>query len=284
MARKLSIKIADVSISIEGDTDWGIPPAYRPFISADHTADITLCLKRKSHNKFEAEKVFDCPPIWTLYRQNGISLIRIFNELSGLRRTLVLPRHLGKADLYFAEDCNRFVDPFFGPSMELLLLSYLAKGKGIIIHGCGMARKGRGVLFVGESGAGKSTLARMWDGEEGVEILSDDRTIVRRKGRDFWVYGTPWHGDAPFGSPRGVRLESIFFLRHARENSVKEISGSLPVSQLLTCSFPPLWDPQAMDVVLELFTELTARVPCRQLRFTPDRTVLEFINGLVESS
>ena len=77
--------------------------------------------------------------------------------------------------------------------MELLLLSYLAKGRGIIIHGCGIARKGKGVLFVGESGAGKSTLARMWDEEDGVEILSDDRTVVRRKGREFWISGMWLH-------------------------------------------------------------------------------------------
>ena len=35
-------------------------------------------------------------------------------------------------------------------------------------------------LFVGHSGAGKSTTTRLWTAREDVEVLSDDRIIVRR--------------------------------------------------------------------------------------------------------
>ena len=49
------------------------------------------------------------------------------------------------------------------------------------MHGCGIVRAdGTGNLFVGHSGAGKSTTTRLWTEVEDVEVLSDDRIIVRR--------------------------------------------------------------------------------------------------------
>jgi hypothetical protein len=282
MSKELKITIGDVSISIEGDaqiSDWEIAPAYLPFIAPGGT-DISLRLHQGVPDTMAGEKVFDCPPIWTLYRQNGASVIKIFQELSDLERTLVLSSHLEKADLYFADKSGPFLDPFYGPTMELLMVNYLAQGRGVIIHSCGIASNGGGILFVGESGAGKSTLARMWDQENGFDVLSDDRTIVRKKGDQFWMYGTPWHGDAKFGSPRGVRLERIFFLRHGQKNSIKEIKGIDPVSQLLTCSFPPYWDPQGMAFTLEEFTDLTAHIPCQELAFKPEKSALDLVERI----
>ena len=135
---------------------------------------------------------------------------------------------------------------------------------------------------MGESGAGKSTLATMWDQENGVDILSDDRVIVRKQGREFRVYGTPWHSEAAFGSPREARLERIFFLSHGQENSVKDMTGLDPVSHLLTCSFPPLWDHQGMEFALEFFSQLAAHVPFQQLSFKPEKSALALVKKVTK--
>ncbi len=223
MSRKIStIKIGDVAISIEGQVSGEIAPAYLPFIG-EGKIDISLRLHR------------------------GIPDL-VVEEKGELQRTLFLPHHLKHADLYFADNCTRFTDPYFGPTMELLLMHYLAQARGVILHACGIIIEDKGILFVGESGAGKSTLARMWDQENGVDILSDDRIIVRKQGREFRVYGTPWHGEAAFGSPREARLERIFFLSHGQENSIKEMTGLDRVSHLLTCSFPPCGTPKGWNL------------------------------------
>jgi len=279
MSENLAFKIGDVAISIEGEVSGEIAPAYLPFMGRGET-DISLRLHKGIPEMVVGEKVFESPPIWTLYRENGKSVIKIFPEMADLKRTLFLPRHLRHADLYFADDFIRFIDPYFGPTMELLLIHYLAQGRGVILHACGIVIEDRGVLFLGESGAGKSTLARMWDQENGVDILSDDRVIVRKKGREFRAYGTPWHGEAAFGSPREARLERIFFLRHGQENSVKDMKGLNPVSHLLTCSFPPLWDSQGMEFVLEFFSQLATQVPCQELTFRPEKSALALVKNI----
>jgi hypothetical protein len=277
--KKVAIRIADVAISIEGEVSGEIAPAYLPFVCQGKN-DISLRLHRGIPNISVGEKVFDSPPIWTLFRANGSSVIRLFPEIGDLQRILLLPHHLKQADLYFADNCTRFMDPFFGPTLELLLMHYLAEEQGVILHGCGIEIEDIGILFLGESGAGKSTLARMWDQENGVDILSDDRVIVRKRGNEFRAYGTPWHGEASFGSPREARLERIFFLSHGKENSFKEMKRLDILSHLLTCSFPPLWDSQGMELVLDLFNQLATQVPCQELSFRPEKSALALVKKI----
>ncbi|UCF01982.1 MAG: hypothetical protein JSV14_16780 [Deltaproteobacteria bacterium] len=286
MSKSLTFRIANISISIEGEvveSDLNIPSAYRLFV-ANGKVDIRLRLHREEPDIPFQEKVFACPPVWTLFRHNGISIIKLFATRPDLKRTLVLQPGIERADLYFANGSDRFLDPFHGPTMELLLVNYLARGRGVIIHGCAVDLDGRGLLFVGESGAGKSTLARMWDQEKGVEVLSDDRTIVRKQEDEYWMYGTPWHGEAQYGSPRALRLERIFFLRHGPDHSIKQITGIEAVSKFLTCSFPPYWNPQAMEFTMELFSDLTAHIPCEQLTFKPERSIVNLIEKTINQS
>lgn len=68
-------------------------------------------------------------------------------RLDDLKRTLFLPHHLEQADLYFADDCIRFIGPYFGPTMELLLIHYLAQEWGGILKACGIVTKDRGFFW-----------------------------------------------------------------------------------------------------------------------------------------
>jgi hypothetical protein len=277
--KNVTIRIADVAVSVEGEVSGEIAPAYLPFVCQGKN-DLSLRLHRGIPDIEVGEQVFASPPIWTLYRENGKSLIRLFPEMADLQRTLLLLPHIQHADLYFADNCTRFIDPYFGPTMELLLMHYLAEGRGVILHGCGIVIDDRGILFLGESGAGKSTLARMWDLENGVDILSDDRVIVRKEGREFRAYGTPWHGEAAFGTPREAKLQQIFFLSHGKENFFKEMKRLDILSHLLTCSFPPLWDSQGMELVLDLFNQLATQVPCQELSFRPEKSALALVKKI----
>lgn len=283
MSSNLTFKIADTIVSLQRDTPAGemdIPTAYCPFVATGE-ADVVLRLHSAAANFPFGEKVFDCPPIWTLYRQNGKSVIKLFTGMDGLERTLVIQAQSKQADLFFTGESALLPDPFHGPTMELLLVNYLAWQRGIIIHSCGIARQGRGMLFMGESGAGKSTLARLWGRQKGVEVLSDDRTVVRKKNGHSWIYGTPWHGEASYGSPQTVRLERTFFLRHSAKHSIKQMTRTEAVSRFLTCSFPPYWDRAGMEFAMEFFGDLAARVSCEELTFRPEKSVVDFIEGAI---
>ena len=286
MANSIKLNIGDVSISIAGSSrinDWEIAPSYFPFI-CEEKPDIRVNMRRGTPDGKATRKFFGSYPIWDLYRSNGNSVIKFYDEMTGLARALAFETHLKEADLFFPDATDQFIDPFYGPVLELLMINYLAQFRGAVLHSCGIKSGDNGLLFVGESGAGKSTLTRLWNQAADVEILSDDRTIVRKKDGDYWMYGTPWHGEAKFGSPQSVKLDRIYFIQHGAANSVRTIKGAEPVQNLLTCSFPPYWDSEGMEFTIDLFSDLTATVPCYELFVKPDMGVVEYINAHGEES
>jgi len=279
MSKDIKIRVGAELVYIGGyprTRGQHIPAAYLPFVS-DGKADLSLRFLRGEPEFADEQKRFESTPVWTLYHSNGTRIIKIYEKIPGVRRILVLHSGLSTADLYFPFSTDIAVDPFSGPTLELLMINYLAQGRGVIVHACGIEKEGEGFLFIGESGAGKSTMANLWNTDGGIEILSDDRIIVRKSAEGFRMYGTPWHGEAHFVSPRAVKLKEIFFLRHAGQNEIHPLNSVEAVQQLLKCSFPPFWDAGGMEFALELFSDLSAAVPCYQLDFKPDRSAIDYI-------
>ena len=279
MPEKVNITVGGITIGISWQgqpRDLNIPIAYRPF-TAGEDPDIRLELHMGLPEFWIGEMIFDSAPVWSMHRNGNDYAIKISHNHPDLKRILFLPADYKTARLYLVGPEGRFLDPFFGPAMELLMINYLSRGHGVIIHACGIDLNGKGLLFAGESGAGKSTIAGLWNQQDGIEVLSDDRTLVRQIDGEFKMFGTPWHGEAKFGSPGGIKLENIYFLRHNPENVIRLLSPPEWVQKFLQCSFPPYWNAGDMEYTLALFEELATSVACQELLFSPDESVLKMI-------
>ena len=231
------------------------------------------------------ECLFDSGGPWRLYRHDDGFLFRFFASTFGARpyKTARFAPDFSRGHItldrdFFARASS--VDPLAYPLDELLVIALLAQGRGLEIHGCGVAdRDGRGYLFVGQSGAGKSTMARLWTGEPGAVILSDDRTVIRRHGDEAWMYGTPWHGEAPLASPSRVRLDALFFLCHADLDELREVGRADAVARLFAASFPPFHDARGVAFSLDFLESIATRVPCQELRFVPGAGVVTLLRS-----
>ena len=136
---------------------------------------------------------------------------------------------------------------------------------------------GRGHLFLGHSGAGKSTTARLWLSHRGVQILSDDRIILRAHGEKVFMYGTPWHGDAGIAEAERWPLDGIFVLAQAPANALRPLSRTEASAELYARSFVPHHSSDAVAFILELFSRITTQVPCFEFSFVPDFTAVEVL-------
>jgi len=165
--------------------------------------------------------------------------------------------------------------PLAFPLFHLLMISRLAQGLGLLVHASGVDDNGRGYLFPGRSTYGKTTMARLWKGQ-GV-ILNDERVVLRKRGRRFWIYGTPWHGECDSVAARGVPLEKIFFLHHDEQNRARSLKGVAAASALLPRCFLPMWDEAGMRFTAQFSAEVALGVPCYDLGFVPDSKVLDFV-------
>ncbi|MEA3432198.1 MAG: hypothetical protein U9R01_05945 [candidate division WOR-3 bacterium] len=253
---------------------------YRDFIT-NHEPDVTLQVHYGQIPKSKSEKdIFDAGTTWSMFQSNGKYILEDTNRIA------ILEPDFKCGKIYTKESRGKTILPLSYPLDEVLMINLLAKAQGILIHACGVISKGQGLLFAGSGGVGKSTMASLWkkapapdhrsQGQR-ANILSDDRIIIRKMDRRFWVYGTPWHGDAKVCSPEKAPLEKIFFLKHAKNNTTKKIAPMEATSRLIVCSFPTFWNKKGMEFTLKFCAELAEKVSCYELGFVPDESILEFV-------
>jgi len=279
MQKELKLGIAGIIISVmfeDKNQRFGIDESYKCFATISKPA-VTLYAHYGHFPKSKlGEKIFDTGTTWSFYQSNGKYILKTSSKI------VILKSDFKSGDIYIQAQRtkNKREYPLSYPLDEILMINLLAaQEQGVMIHSCGVSSKGEGLLFAGTSRSGKSTMANLWKREKDATILSDDRIIIRKIDRRFWLYGTPWHGDAKMSSPERAPLENIFFLKHAENNSIKRISPVETISRLVLCSFPTFWDKEGMAFTLKFCAELAQKIPCYELGFVPNESVLDFVRG-----
>jgi hypothetical protein len=227
--------------------------------------------------------IFDTGSVWRLEESGDSRLLTFRSPLfgpdpylmvefdrdyqRGYGETLVGGPHLGQGELH----------PFVYPFDEVVFLARLARGRGVLVHGCGLVHDGDGILFLGTSGAGKTTTAGLWRDRAGVTILSDDRIVIRAGEGGFRIYGTPWHGEGGWEAPGSAPLRAVFLLDQAPRNRIEEASPSAAVAQMMVRAFPAMWDQQGLEFAVRLLAAIAERLPVRWLRFLPDATAVDYV-------
>jgi hypothetical protein len=181
--------VGAVSVQVVGECrdDVALLPSLLPFSVETDTSEINIRVEwMPALERTSGRRLFDSDSTWCLSEcEEGFQFdfaAPLFGERNYKR--LVVDNCFTKATLQMSEEC--FADlPSPAASLEypvdeLLIMYRLTQEPAIELHGSGIVRaNGEGNLFVGHSGAGKSTTTRLWTDREEVEVLSDDRIIVR---------------------------------------------------------------------------------------------------------
>lgn len=293
--------VAGIHVDVWGDAPElvEIGPQLLPFASdADLGQDIAVQVEwRPTIAPSRARELFHSGCLWSVHEFGDGFLFDFTTEHLGRRpyKRLLVDRDFREARIILNRECLTANDASRAleyPLDELLVTHYLSLGRGVELHGCGLLRgDGESFLFVGHSGAGKSTTARLWTSHLPVEVLSDDRIVVRpfspavpAKGvghecpaHTFMMHGTPWHGEAAFASPGRAPLRRIFLLEHGAENRIESLSRSAAVGELLARSFTPFYQPRFVDPVLALLDQIVESLPVYRFQFVPDQSAVERI-------
>ena len=282
---RLEIGGVVLTVGLNGDGDgFKMAHVYRSFLS-DGRSEAAFSVQYGSLPDLKsAMKVFDSGGSWKLYRDDGRWWFALQSPALGPEpyQIAVIDADFRRGDIYTAREFDHISSPYpLGyPLEELLFVNLLSLGRGVLLHACAVSDSGCGFVFAGTSGSGKSTVADLWKDQEGVTILSDDRVIVREEEGRFWAYGTPWHGDVNLCSPERAPVDRIFVLRHGGENSAVPLEASTALTSLLVRSFPTYWNPEGMGFILEFLGRMSRAVPCYDLGFVPDRSVIDFVRTI----
>lgn len=280
------LRIGDIGVALRCDESamtFAISGAAQRFLSGGSAADATVTAAWGDLSQpASGDEIFDSSGLWKLYGEDGDYVFRFTAPAYGehpYKQARFNPDFTrGEVTLhapYF--DRRQPAFPLEYPLDELLLTNLLARGRGVEVHALGIRDvDGRGYLFLGHSGAGKSTTARLWE-DTGVLILSDDRIILRSIGGKVWMYGTPWHGEEELAAAERTQLTHVFVLGRGAANELVALAPPRAVSELFTRSFVPFYNAAALGYTLEVLQQVAGAVPCAELRFVPDRRVVEFV-------
>jgi hypothetical protein len=287
----LSLTIADITLSMHS-TDPSLKlqlrGATKNFCTQGGKPGIAVEIGWDDLSRIETcgKNIFDSGSTWRLYESNGNYKFYFYSEAIG-----PLPYKMAEVNKNFTKAKVLLHHPYFDPRRpiyaleypldELLFVHFLSQGRGVEVHACGISDpQGKGYLFIGQSGAGKSTMAGFWKDQPGITILSDDRIVLRKMNGGFWMYGTPWHGEGRFFSTSRARLSRIYFLEKGKKNEVIPYRPAEAIGRLTACSFLPFYKREPLDFTMAFFEETVKAASTGELRFVPNRRVVNLIKGL----
>jgi hypothetical protein len=306
---KSEFSIGGVPVQIRGNHsgDVKLSGPLGPFLSEAACASVSLRVEWVDGlSPLTNRRLFDSGCIWKLYDAAPELQFDFSSPTLGERpykRLLVNESFSDATILMSRESFSRIsypADPLEYPLDELLIMHRLTQEKAIELHGCGIVRaNGIGNLFVGHSEAGKSTTTRLWTSQGDVEVLSDDRIVVRRDEAEKQVphrrfapvrndnaknrirmYGTPWHGEAMYASPNSAPLARIFVLEHGHGNVLTPLSPSQAVAELFARAFVPFHRHEYVESALSFLQEVVDTVPVFRFAFEPDHRAVDTILNL----
>jgi hypothetical protein len=276
----LEIRTLDPEIQIVAE------PAHVPFLVNAGGADCSTVVLAQSPDRVlrrRSGRPSEAGCIWRLEESEAGHLLTFRSPVCGADPYLAVEfdedyrRGYGETLLGGPHLAEGRMHPFVYPFDEVVYLARLSRGRGVMVHACGISYRGRGILFLGTSGAGKSTTAELWQSREGATVVSDDRVVVRPDGPGFRIYGTPWHGEASCEEPVSAPLAAVFILEQGPRNCFVEMTPAAAVAQMMVRSCPAMWDRQGLDFAVRFLTRLAERLPVRRFRFIPDPSSTEAV-------
>lgn len=138
---------------------------------------------------------------------------------------------------------------------------------GFFLHCSCLKYRDKAMIFTAPSGTGKSTHAALWKAHFGdeVEMINDDKPLVREYENGFVIYGTPWRGKHNRGANISAPVGAVFFLEQAPENAIEPIDSFTALSLLMQQTVIPRGRDDT-SALLDMLSRLIERVPMYRLR------------------
>jgi hypothetical protein len=264
------------------EVTWHWDAPSRRFLVPPTKADVEIEVRRGRTMALPEPPLFESGSVWRIFRRSEGYRIECSAAFFG-----ETPLAVAEFDETFTRGTitlsqaavDHHVNPLQYPMDEVLTSNLLSRGRGVEIHSCGLLDKdGKGRLFAGVSGAGKTTTSRLW-ADHAAAILSDDRIIIREEEGRFWIYGTPWHGEAEISLAKRAPLDGIYLITQAEENELREISPAAAVARLIQVAFPPFFDERCVEFTIGYLERLVTHVPTYELRFRKDAGAVAVVRG-----
>jgi hypothetical protein len=278
----LTIDVADLRARFRCDVSFGatlaLSGSYREFLESAQSVDLDIRVTSRP----ELDRTVDPPSYdsghhWRVHRDSDGVLFeflhpptdRVYCHVRAsvdFTEALVTFSERAWAEIARAPDNSEILRELPHPLDQLLLIPRMAWTGASVFHAAGVAIDGRAYVFAGHSGDGKTTLARLLEGE-GVELLSDERIVIRSAGDAIIAHGTPWPGEGNIVSSASYPLGGLYLVRKSDQHRIAEgMTGDI-VGELLARAIVPYYLPDVATRILTNFSALAENARLREIYF-----------------
>jgi len=252
---------------------------YEPFLVNDNTIpeiDVHFIRQKPIFNEAHFKLVFEAQNetqrFYSIYKNaDGLCFI-IYNQqtIDEVQQIAYLNNDFDSWEIH-STDSVALKYPM-GP----ILMHYLTlKTDAVLMHASCAYDGKKGRMFSGFSGAGKSTMSKIW-ADAGSVIINDDRLIIRKLEKEFFVYNTPmYYVDQSKKAP----LDAIYLIRHASRNSIQKLQGAYAVSRIMAFCIQNNFDSSFISKRINLFTEICSQASIFDLGVVPTPEIIDFIKA-----
>lgn len=276
--------IGGLKIKILTDFRFPCPPHVSAFLSEGELADIKVSILSDKHFKHKVDNFkikYEDAEWFSVYENKNYDNIFTFNPDVICNITYMYVPSVGDNVEIYIDDgllTEKSISIIETTPFLMCFMILLIRNGGIILHSSGISINDKGFVFCGKSGSGKTTISNLFKKTEYATLLTDEALILRKHGDIIRIYGSPWKGSGDnIYSNTNSLLEYIYFIYHGRKNIISEVDKHEAISILVKQAFPYFWDKKLMLKSFSLMTKIINIVPCSNLYFLPDQSVVSFI-------
>ena len=279
----ISLTIGGFVLQLQSEHDLFIEPGYEPFMSENQNSSPNIIIECLEKAEFivptKKEILFEAADknirYYSIFRSGENFIFVIFNQQQSsiIQQIAITNSDFTHWKVYSEKSQQNKLVPLLYPLGPIIMQYMVVNSDAIMIHAACVFDGKKGRIFSGFSGAGKSTMSKIW-GEEGYQIINDDRLLIRRQGDDFFVHNTPMHyADNPKCAP----LNGIFLIHHSPENIIKNIDGAVAVSKVMAFCIQNNFDSTIVMNNIKTISDVCAKTPVYSLGVVPDKKIIDFI-------
>jgi hypothetical protein len=184
-----------------------------------------------------------------------------------------------RAALWTSEDGQLVERAIFENLLRIVVSYHLLEQGGVLLHSAALVDNHSAHVFFGPSGAGKSTISRLGY-EQGRSVLSDDMNALRAKDNVVVVEKLPFAGDfgpSPDTAEGSFPVRGLHRLEQGPAHAIRTLRPAAAVAALLECAPFVNRNPYRYDQLVDVLSDLHARLPVRVLTFARDGRYWEIL-------
>ncbi len=277
--KEIILKISDFAVRLELDEEvMALPNNYRPFV-AESAEDVGELLSMKvgldAVSKEGSEMLSSFEDLGyrqdVYKRQEGGYIFEIYSYDGYLAATMESSERFEHNKVCISGVEKTTKEFGFNNTLMIAFAFSSAYHGTLMMHSSVVAKDGWGYMFLGKSGTGKSTHSSLWLKHlEGYHLLNDDNPVLRVRGREVTVYGSPWSGKTPCYRQEHAKVGALVMIEQKPYNKISRESVVAALSSMLCSCSVMIWDRSSYNEIMRTIEQVITLVGVHHLECLPD--------------